>query len=121
MLRLTKVVGNEIVLVNADQIVFVEVGGGGVSNVYMAKGEMVKVQETIEQIDGMIRGGYVPVRPPEGADPAQQPGPKEFKADEPAVDSPAPAEEADDSFSIPASAFDEADEPASGKSKRTNK
>lgn len=121
MLRLTKKLGNESVLVNPAQIVYIEVGGGNVSNVYLARGEMVQVLETVEEIDAMIRGVSF--------------GPAEFKTIEPNAvievdDTPTAAEDADEeSFSIPASAFEEAEKaeeeadepPSSGKSSRNKK
>ncbi len=59
MLRLTRRDSTEILLFQPEHIVYVERGGDGRANLYLTTREMVKVEESVEEIDGLLRGDYV--------------------------------------------------------------
>lgn len=58
MLRLTRRDSTEILLFQPEHIVYVERGGDGRANLYLTTREMVKVEERVEEIEGLLRGDY---------------------------------------------------------------
>lgn len=103
MLRFTRKNG-DIILVNPSQIAMVEpIYSNTMTRISLSRGEQIDIAQPLEEVTAIILGQpYTPA-----------PGPKEFKGDAPDAvdDAAAPQDEADDSFTIPASAFAD-EEPA---------